>query len=170
MSRAVAFPLRPRRIKQNRYHNSVSTPETWKAMGVYQDRISLQTKGNSQMLDITAEAERIVNDSGLRTGICNVFCAGSTGSIITIEFEGGLIKDFPAAMERLAPEGAVYEHELRWHDGNGHSHVRASIIGPGLTVPFADGKLTLGTWQQIAFVDFDNKPRSRNLEVTVLGE
>ncbi|UCE09858.1 MAG: YjbQ family protein [Candidatus Thorarchaeota archaeon] len=139
-------------------------------MSVYQDRISLQTKGNSHMLDITNQTERIVSESGLRSGICTVFCVGSTGSIITIEFEGGLIKDFPEAMERIAPEGASYEHELRWHDGNGHSHVKASIIGPSLTVPFTDGKLTLGTWQQIAFVDFDSKPRSRNLEVTVLGE
>jgi len=122
------------------------------------------------MIDITHAVEGIVNKSGLRTGICTVFCMGSTGSITTIEYEDGLLQDFPVAMERIAPKDAVYEHHLRWRDGNGHSHVRASILGPGLTVPFVNGKLTLGTWQQITFVDFDNKPRSRRLEVVLVGE
>lgn len=122
------------------------------------------------MIDITPEVEDTVNQSGLTTGICSVFCTGSTGSITTIEYEDGLLHDFPVAMERIAPADAVYEHHLRWHDGNGHSHVRASILGPSLTVPFVNGKLTLGTWQQITFVDFDNKPRSRRLEVVIIGE
>lgn len=122
------------------------------------------------MIDITPEVAETVNGSGLKTGICTVFCTGSTGSITTIEYEGGLLKDFPEAMERLAPKDAVYEHHLRWGDGNGHSHVRASILGPSLTVPFVNGSLTLGTWQQICFIDFDNKPRNRKLELVLIGE
>ena len=122
------------------------------------------------MIDITGKVEGAVSESSLNTGICTVFCPGSTGSVITIEYEGGLLKDFPEAMERIAPHDAVYEHHLRWRDGNGHSHIRASMIGPSLTVPFVNGQLTLGTWQQIAFVDFDNRSRSRNLEIVIIGE
>ena len=122
------------------------------------------------MIDITHLVEKALGKSEMKTGICTVFCTGSTGSITTIEYEDGLLKDFPVAMERLAPEDAVYEHHLRWHDGNGHSHIRASILGPSLTIPFVNGKMTLGTWQQITFVDFDNKPRSRNLEIMLIGE
>jgi secondary thiamine-phosphate synthase enzyme len=122
------------------------------------------------MIDITQAVEETVNKSGMDTGICTVFCVGSTGSITTIEYEDGLLKDFPEAMERVAPKDAIYEHHLRWRDGNGHSHVRASILGPSLTVPFVNRKLTLGTWQQITFVDFDARPRSRSLEVVILGE
>jgi secondary thiamine-phosphate synthase enzyme len=122
------------------------------------------------MIDITHTIDEAVKKSGLKTGICTVFCTGSTGSITTIEYEDGLLHDFPVAMERIAPKEAVYEHHLRWHDGNGHSHIRASILGPSLTVPFVNGKLTLGTWQQITFVDFDNRPRKRNLEVVLIGD
>ena len=122
------------------------------------------------MIDITHLVEKALGKSEMKTGICTVFCTGSTGSITTIEYEDGLLKDFPVAMERLAPEDAVYEHHLRWHDGNGHSHIRASILGPSLTIPFVNGKMTLGTWQQITFVDFDNKPRSRRLEIMIIGE
>jgi secondary thiamine-phosphate synthase enzyme len=122
------------------------------------------------MIDITADVSTTVSSSELKNGICTIFCTGSTGSITTIEYEGGLLKDFPEAMQRIAPTDAVYEHHLRWGDGNGHSHIRASILGPSLTIPFVNGKLTLGTWQQICFVDFDNKPRSRKLEVVIIGE
>lgn len=122
------------------------------------------------MIDITHLVEKAVGKSEMKTGICTVFCTGSTGSITTIEYEDGLLKDFPVAMERVAPKDALYEHHLRWHDGNGHSHIRASILGPSLTIPFVNGKLTLGTWQQITFVDFDNKPRSRRLEIVIIGE
>ncbi len=122
------------------------------------------------MIDITQAVEETVTKSGMDTGICTVFCVGSTGSITTIEYEDGLLKDFPEAMERVAPKDAIYEHHLRWRDGNGHSHVRASILGPSLTVPFVNSKLTLGTWQQITFVDFDARPRSRSLEVVIIGE
>ncbi|MHA1933864.1 MAG: secondary thiamine-phosphate synthase enzyme YjbQ [Candidatus Thorarchaeota archaeon] len=139
-------------------------------MGTHSAAITLDTKGNCDMIDITSEVESTLNSSGLTTGICTVFCPGSTGSVTTIEYEGGLLKDFPEAMERLAPIDAVYEHHLRWRDGNGHSHIRASILGPSLTIPFVEGKLTLGTWQQIAFIDFDNKPRRRRIDIVILGE
>ena len=122
------------------------------------------------MIDITQSVEDTLVKSKLITGICTVFCEGSTGSVTTIEYEEGLLQDFPAAMERLAPSDAVYEHHLRWHDGNGHSHIRASVLGPSLTVPFVNGRLTLGTWQQIVFVDFDNRPRNRKLEVMLIGD
>ncbi len=139
-------------------------------MGTYHSKINLNTRGNCDMIDISQQVQKVVSDSSFNNGICTVFCIGSTGSIITIEYEGGLLKDFPDAMERFAPENEVYEHHLRWRDGNGHSHIRASVIGPSLTVPFVNKNLTLGTWQQIAFVDFDNKSRSRSIEVMIIGE
>ena len=122
------------------------------------------------MIDITERVASVVEESKFNSGICTIFCPGSTGSLTTIEYEGGLLKDFPEAMERLAPQDAVYEHHLRWRDGNGHSHIRASILGPSITIPFVNGQLTLGTWQQITFIDFDNKARHRSLEVLVMGE
>jgi secondary thiamine-phosphate synthase enzyme len=122
------------------------------------------------MIDITGEVSRVVKESEVSTGICTIFCPGSTGALTTIEYEEGLLEDFPEAMERIAPRGATYQHHLRWGDGNGHSHIRASVLGPSLTVPFVHGKLRLGTWQQITFIDFDNKPRARTLEIVVLGE
>ncbi|MFW9810261.1 MAG: secondary thiamine-phosphate synthase enzyme YjbQ [Candidatus Thorarchaeota archaeon] len=139
-------------------------------MSTHNDSIAIETRGDCDMIDITHSVAETVRKSGLKTGICTIFCTGSTGSITTIEYEDGLLKDFPEAMERLAPKDAVYEHHLRWRDGNGHSHVRASILGPSLTIPFVNGKLTLGTWQQITFVDFDNKPRNRRLEIVLIGE
>lgn len=139
-------------------------------MGTYHSTMTFQTSGNCDMVDITSKVEDVVRASGLKNGICTVFCVGSTGSIVTIEYEEGLLIDFPEAMERLAPVEAVYEHHLRWQDGNGHSHIRASIVGPSLTAPFVDSELTLGTWQQIAFVDFDNRSRSRKVEVMLVGE
>ncbi|MFW9982876.1 MAG: secondary thiamine-phosphate synthase enzyme YjbQ [Candidatus Thorarchaeota archaeon] len=139
-------------------------------MSTYNDSFAFETNGDCDMIDITYSVAETVSRSGMKTGICTIFCTGSTGSITTIEYEDGLLKDFPEAMERLAPKDAVYQHHLRWRDGNGHSHVRASILGPSLTVPFVNGKLTLGTWQQITFIDFDNKPRTRRIEVVLIGE
>jgi secondary thiamine-phosphate synthase enzyme len=139
-------------------------------LSTYHEAISIQTKGDCDMIDITQSVENTIAKSKMNTGICTVFCEGSTGSVTTIEYEEGLLQDFPAAMERIAPSDAVYEHHLRWHDGNGHSHIRASILGPSLTVPFVNGRLTLGTWQQIVFVDFDNRPRNRKLEVVLVGD
>jgi len=139
-------------------------------MPAYHSTISLKSNGDCDMIDVTAEVEKRLAESGIKTGICTVFCAGSTAAVMTIEYEDGLLRDFPAAMERVAPSNAVYEHHLRWHDGNGHSHIRASVIGPSLTVPIVEGHLRLGTWQQVVFVDFDNRPRNRELDVMLLGE
>lgn len=132
--------------------------------------LELTTKGNGHMLDITGEVERAVSVSGIRDGLVTVFVPGATGGLTTIEYEGGLARDFSEMMERLIPEGREYAHNERWGDGNGHSHVRASLIGPSLTVPLAGGRLTLGTWQQIVFIDFDVRGRSRSLVVQMVGE
>ncbi|MFW9920635.1 MAG: secondary thiamine-phosphate synthase enzyme YjbQ [Candidatus Thorarchaeota archaeon] len=139
-------------------------------MTTYHSAIEVRSRGNCDMIDITEQVSKIVLESGIKTGICTVFCPGSTGSITTIEYEGGLLQDFPEAMERIAPQEAVYQHHLRWRDGNGHSHIRASVLGPSITIPFVDKKLTLGTWQQVTFIDFDNKARNRSLEVLLIGE
>ena len=120
--------------------------------------------------DITAEVQAAVADTGLKSGIVTVFVPGATGAVTTVEFEPGLIKDLEALCERLAPEGVPYHHDARWHDGNGHAHVRASLLGPSLTVPFEGGRLELGTWQQIVFLDFDPPARERELRVKILGE
>jgi len=122
------------------------------------------------MVDITSGVEAVLKKSALSIGICTIFCTGSTGSVTTIEYEDGLLKDFPEAMERIAPKDAEYKHDLKWRDGNGHSHIRASIVGPSLTIPFVNKQLTLGTWQQIVFVDYDNRPRDRGLEIMIIGE
>ena len=138
-------------------------------MTVATDSINLSRTTELQMVDITSEVAAAVNRSGLRDGIVTVFNPGSTGAVTTIEYEPGLISDFPALLERVAPRDIPYKHDLTWRDGNGHSHTRASLLGPGLTVPFCDGRLTLGTWQQIVFIELDNKPHSRRLVVQVLG-
>jgi len=111
-----------------------------------------------------------VAQSGVKNGIVTVFVPGSTGGVTTIEFESGLISDLQQMFERVIPTNIAYKHDLRWGDGNGYAHVRASLLGPSLTVPLVDGRLTLGTWQQIVFVDFDNRPRSRRLIVQIVGE
>jgi secondary thiamine-phosphate synthase enzyme len=139
-------------------------------MAVVTKTLSFQTRGNDEMVDITADVEDVVAASGLAGGIVTVFVPGSTASVTTIEYEPGLLSDFPKAMEKLAPRNAHYDHDARWGDGNGHSHVRASTIGPSLVVPFQNGRLMLGTWQQIVFVDFDNRPRARNVIVQAMGE
>jgi secondary thiamine-phosphate synthase enzyme len=139
-------------------------------MQVITDTIRVQSKGENHMMDLTEDVHDIVQRSQIRNGLVTVFVAGSTGAVTTIEYESGLLSDFPAMLERVAPKGITYDHEKAWHDGNGHSHVRASLIGPSLTVPFVEGELTLGTWQQIVFVELDVRPRSRTLVVQVLGE
>ncbi|TFG12121.1 YjbQ family protein [Candidatus Thorarchaeota archaeon] len=140
------------------------------SLGTFTDTLEFETNGHCDMIDITERVQNVVTQSKMNTGICTVFVPGSTASIITIEYEKGLLKDFPDAMERIGPEDAVYEHHLRWRDGNGHSHVRASVVGPSLTIPFVDGALTLGTWQQVTLVDFDNKARARTLQLVLIGE
>ena len=133
-------------------------------------RIGLRTRGNCHIIDMTREVAQEVADSGLRDGIVIIFVPGSTGGITTVEYESGLLSDLQDLFDRLVPSNIHYQHNLRWGDGNGHSHVRASLLGASLTVPFVDKKLTLGTWQQIVFIDFDNRPRSRELVLQLMGE
>jgi secondary thiamine-phosphate synthase enzyme len=133
-------------------------------------QLSIHTKGEGDILDVTGAVAEAVVETKLKNGIVTVFVPGSTGALTTIEYEPGLLKDFPNMLERIAPKNLVYEHEKRWHDGNGHSHVRASLIGPSLTVPFANGRLTLGTWQQIIFMELDVRSRARNLILQIMGE
>ncbi len=132
--------------------------------------LTLSRTVEGDVLDITGEVEGLVSRSGIEEGMVLVFVPGSTATITTIEYEPGLVEDIGAAMERLAPRNARYGHEERWHDGNGHSHVRSSIMGPGIVVPIGEGKLTIGTWQQIVFMELDNKPRNRKLVVKIMGE
>lgn len=145
-------------------------PRKERAMTVRHLELRLSTRGNGEMHDVTDGVAESVRQSGVTDGTVTVFVPGSTAGITTIEFEPGLRQDFPAAMERLAPRDLPYEHDRTWHDGNGHSHVRASMIGPSVTVPVAAGRLLLGTWQQVVLVDFDNRARDRRIVVTVVGE
>ncbi len=137
---------------------------------VHTGTIHLSTRGHSDMHDITGEVQRIVRESGLKNGIVTVFCPSSTSGVTTIEFESGALSDLKRTFEEIAPEDAEYLHNLRWGDGNGYAHVRAALLGPSLTVPIRDGHLLLGTWQQITFIDFDNRPRRREIIVQVMGE
>lgn len=139
-------------------------------MATASDSIRVTTKAKDEILDITSEVQGIVSDSGLMNGLACVFVAGSTAAITTVEHEPGLVTDLQQAMERLYPRRMDYEHHRRWGDGNGHSHVRASFIGPSLTVPIIDGRLQLGTWQQIVLMELDNKPRTRDILVQVVGD
>ena len=136
---------------------------------LYKSVIELDTKGEMDIIDITHEVQKIVEESGIEDGIALIFCPGSTGAITTIEYEDGLLHDLPNALERIAPKNAYYKHEERWHDGNGHSHIRASIIGPSLCVPVENNRLLLGTWQQIVFVECDVRARRRKIIVHIVG-
>jgi len=122
------------------------------------------------MLDLTSHVSKKLTESGLENGAVTLFVTGSTAGITTIEYEEGLVKDFSELMEKIIPSTVTYHHDARWGDGNGFSHVRASLLGPSLTVPFYDGKLALGTWQQIVFVDFDNRERSRKIILQFMGK
>jgi len=132
--------------------------------------IKIHSKGENNMVDLTQQTSDFVKKSDISKGIITIFVSGSTGSITTIEFEPGLIKDFPEMLSRIAPRDLDYGHEQMWHDGNGHSHVKASLVGPSLTVPFIDGKLCLGRWQQIVFVEMDTRTRNRDLILQIIGE
>ncbi len=132
--------------------------------------LEYRTKASDEILDITHDVQRAVEGSGVGDGLACVFVVGSTAAVTTVEHEPGLVADLRSAMDRLYPKGEDYEHHRRWGDGNGHSHVRASMIGPSLTVPVVDGSLLLGTWQQIVLMELDNKPRSRKITVQVVGE
>jgi secondary thiamine-phosphate synthase enzyme len=137
---------------------------------IIQKKISLSTKGFNQIHDLTPALREILNDSGLDNGNLLVFVPGSTGGLTTIEYEPGLLRDVPEMLEKVAPMKGTYHHDQTWHDGNGYAHVRAALIGPSITVPFESGELVLGTWQQVVFIDFDNRPRQRNLHVQLFGE
>jgi secondary thiamine-phosphate synthase enzyme len=139
-------------------------------MPVLTKRIQLRTEEENDILDITGEVQRAVEESGLHAGVATVFVPGSTAAVTTIEFEPGLAKDFPAMLERIAPSGMNYEHQKAWHDGNGRSHVKASLVGPSVSIPFEGRVLTLGTWQQVVLVELDVRPRRREVVVQVLGE
>ena len=140
------------------------------SLTVTHKEIILQRTGETDIVDITLQVEKIVEASKIKEGIVTIFNAGSTGGIFTLEYEPGLVKDIPDFLERIIPKSLNYYHEQMWHDGNGHSHVRATLIGPSLTVPIHEGRLIHGTWQQIAFIELDVKPRMRRLIVTIIGE
>ncbi|MBN2110387.1 MAG: YjbQ family protein [Methanosarcinaceae archaeon] len=139
-------------------------------MVVITEYLEFDTNGNTDVIDLTPEVSDIVTSSGVRNGIVMIFVPGSTAAITTIEYEPGLVSDLQEALERLVPQGINYRHNERWHDGNGHSHIRASLLGPGESFPLVNGSIQLGTWQQIIFVDLDNRARSRKVLVQIYGE
>lgn len=132
--------------------------------------IFLRSKGEGDIIDITSETSKILSQSKLKDGIVTIFVSGSTAAVTTIEYEPGLRQDFPNMLSRIVPENIEYQHENMWHDGNGHSHVKASLIGPSLTIPFNDGTLMLGTWQQIVVLEMDINKRERNVILQIMGE
>ena len=139
-------------------------------MAVVTKYLNFDTKGNADIVDITDDVTVAVNGSGIQDGIVTVFAPGSTMAVTTLEYEPGLVFDLTQALERIAPQEMTYQHNERWHDGNGHSHVRASLLGQSETFPIINGNVALGTWQQIICIDLDNRPRSRKLIVQIVGE
>lgn len=139
-------------------------------MTVNTSTIELQTKGNADIQDITRKVRTIVTETGLDSGLITIFCPSSTSALTTIEFEPGCVSDLQRLFDEIVDSSRHYAHNARWGDGNGHSHVRAALLGASLTVPFVEGRLTLGTWQQIIYIDFDNRPRHRSLIAQVIGE
>jgi len=137
---------------------------------IFQKKISLATRGFNDIIDITPALRTVLHDSRQQNGLLVVFVPGSTAGLTTIEYEPGLIEDIPEMLEKIAPLQARYHHDQTWHDGNGYAHLRAALIGPSLTIPFEQGQLQLGTWQQAVLIDFDNHPRQRHLHVQVQGE
>jgi secondary thiamine-phosphate synthase enzyme len=131
--------------------------------------LSFRTSSDTDIIDITPQVSRNIDESGLTEGQVHIFVPGSTAAVTTIEYESGVVKDLRDAIERLAPTGIPYRHDARWGDGNGYAHVRAALLGPSLTVPLIEGRLVLGTWQQIVLVDFDNEPRDRKVLVSISG-
>jgi secondary thiamine-phosphate synthase enzyme len=139
-------------------------------MTINTKRIQVSTHGQGETINVTSEIAREVNNSGVNSGTVTVFIPGSTAGITTIEYEPGLLTDLKDMWERIIPATVNYEHDKAWGDGNGHSHVRASLLGPSVTVPFVNKRLTLGTWQQIVITDFDVRPRSREIILQIMGE
>ncbi|MBN2388157.1 MAG: YjbQ family protein [Anaerolineales bacterium] len=139
-------------------------------MPVTTTTISLETRGNADMHNLTGALTAAIQESGLQNGTLTIFCPSSTSAVTTIEYEPGALADLRRLFDQLAPQGHDYAHEAAWGDGNGHSHLRAALLGPSLTVPLVDGHLTLGTWQQVLYIDFDIRPRQRQLVVQIVGE
>ena len=139
-------------------------------MTVITKTIQVKSAGEGDMINLTEQTSRIVEECKIVNGIVTVFVSGSTAAVTTIEYEPGLKHDFPAMLSRVAPSNIGYEHDNTWHDGNGHSHVRASLVGPSLTIPFVNGNLLLGTWQQIVLLEMDTRSRRRNIVVQMMGE
>jgi secondary thiamine-phosphate synthase enzyme len=140
------------------------------AMEITTEQIRVSTRGNTDIIDITGELGGLLKRLGFREGHVLVFVSGSTAGLTTVEYEPGLLEDLPEAFEKLAPSGVSYHHDRTWQDGNGHAHVRASLLGPSLTIPFCDGRLLLGQWQQVILIDFDNRSRSRNVVAQFTGQ
>lgn len=138
-------------------------------MTVLQADFEVSTRGHTDIVDVTGPLQQAVADSGIREGILVAFVAGSTASLSHVEYEPGLLEDIPEALDRIAPPGD-YHHHATWDDGNGHSHVRATLMGPSVSIPVRGGRLPLGTWQQVILLDFDNKPRRRRVLVQLMGE
>lgn len=137
---------------------------------VYNDHISRSTNGHADMHDLTRDVEHILHASGITEGLLTIFTPSSTSALTTIEFESGALQDLRRALDQIAPPGQDYQHNLRWGDGNGHAHLRAALLKPSLSVPVIAGKMTLGTWQQILFIDFDVRPRERRIIVQIVGD
>lgn len=132
--------------------------------------IQIQSKGEMDIINITNQASAAVGESNIKNGIITVFISGSTAAVTTIEYEPGLIYDFPEMLSRVAPKDIQYKHDNTWHDGNGHSHVRASLLGPSLTIPIVEGNMSLGTWQQLVLLELDTRARNRNVILQLIGE
>ncbi len=139
-------------------------------MAIITKKIKLSTKGDTDIINITTEIASAVLNSGLKNGSVTVFVPGSTGSITTLEYEPGLVEDIKTYFEKIETKKGEYQNNIRWKDGNGYSHVRAAFLGPGITVPFVNNQMQLGKWQQIVFIDFDNRPREREILVQIIGE
>jgi secondary thiamine-phosphate synthase enzyme len=139
-------------------------------MAVVSITLQLTTQGNADIIDITPQVAEAVYKSGLQAGLATIFCPSATSALTTIEYESGCLSDLRRLFDEIVDPEREYQHNRRWHDGNGHSHIRAALLGPSLTVPFVQQRLTLGTWQQIIYVDFDNRPRRRELTVQLMGE
>jgi len=137
---------------------------------VFHKRLEFRTGGDAEIIDLTGDVSDILRETGLDSGLVNIFAPGSTAGITTVEYESGLARDIRQLMDELIPQNRDWAHNMTWGDGNGHSHLRASLFGPSLSVPIIDGRLVLGTWQQIIFIDFDNRPRNRSVVVTLIGE
>ena len=138
-------------------------------MKVFEKEYRFSTDGDGTIVDLSNEIQSALTESGVSNGQLTVFVPGSTGAITTVEYEPGLVRDLPELFENLIPSGKIYQHDATWGDGNGFSHLRASLVGPSLTVPVSGGELTLGTWQQVVFLEFDNRSRNRAIQISILG-